>query len=219
MDCYKLVGKLSIAGFIYWLSMSVASAEGLKQFVVTVDRAAGEVVSASQLAASAGNNGAEQEYGVSMLEEFRAQGNWIQSFSAASISDIEAYLAALEVEPQSVIESAFIHTPESVDGPKAGEVREGHKVYMIERDIPGAGDLPQEMRDKIALASQGTIEKIGDGIEWDHSYVTSEGTFCVYRANDPTLIKEHAKMMEVPANPITEVEHIVRNFEFSRVSQ
>jgi hypothetical protein len=90
---------------------------------------------------------------------------------------------------------------------------------MIERDIPGAGDLPQEMRDKIALASQGTIEKIGDGIEWDHSYVTSEWTFCVYRANDPTLIKEHAKMMEVPANPITEVEHIVRNFEFSRVSQ
>lgn len=219
MEHYKFVVKLSVAGLIYLLSMNVALADDLKQFVVTLDKAAGELVPASQLAASAGNKGAEQEYGVSILEEFRAPGSWIQSFSAASINDIEAYLTALSVEPQSVIESSFIHTPESVAGPKAGEVREGHKVYMIERDIPGAGDLPQDMRDKIALASQGTIDKLGDGIEWDHSYVTSEGTFCVYRANDPALIKEHAKMMEVPANPITAVEHIVRNFEFTRVSQ
>jgi len=118
-----------------------------------------------------------------------------------------------------VIESSFIHTPESVGGPKAGDVREGHKIYMIGRDIPGAGELPQDMRDKIALGSQGTIEKIGKGIEWDHSYVTSEGTFCVYRADDPSLIEQHAKMMEVPANPITEVQHIVRNFDFAKVTQ
>jgi len=154
-----------------------------------------------------------------MIEEFRSADVWFQSFNAPDMENVEAYLAALEIEPEGVIESSFIHTPESVGGPKAGAVRDGHKIYMIGREIPGAGDLPQEMRDKIALGSQGTIEKIGNGIEWDHSYVTSEGTFCVYRANDPSLIEEHAKMMEVPANPITEVEHIVRDFEFIKVSK
>lgn len=203
-----------------FVSSSAMSSTVMKQFVVTLDGASGERVAASQVMASEGNNkdSVEVLHGVSLLEEFRSADVWFQSFSAEGIANVQAYFSELNIEPTNVIESSFIHTPESVGGPKAGSVRDGHKIYMIGREIPGAGDLPQEKRDEIALGSQGTIDKIGQGIEWDHSYVTSEGTFCVYRANDPSLIDQHAKMMGVPANPITEVEHLVRDYDFSNAS-
>lgn len=212
-------------GFLYGFIIALCSvwantnaAPEMKQFVLTTDMASGERISASQINAAKDNstNSIEVIHGVSMVEEFRSSNVWIQAFNAEEKSDVEAYLAKLAIESTSLIESSFIHTPESVGGPKAGDVRDGHNVYMIEREVPGAGDLPQEMRDKIALGSQATIEKIGDDIEWDHSYVTSEGTFCVYRATDPSLIKKHAQMFEVPANLITQVEHVTHDFKFDK---
>ena len=155
-----------------------------------------------------------------MLEEFRsADGIWFQTLEAASKENVDAYFLALNVTPEIMIESTFVSSPEIGGGPRAGKIpRSGHKIYVIQRSLPGVGDAPLAEQQKISRGSQGIIEQIGNDIEWNHSYLTSEGTYCVYRATDPKLIEEHAKIADIPADPITEVEHIVHDFEFAKSS-
>ena len=47
---------------------------------------------------------------------------------------------------------------------------------------------------------------MGPGIEWVQSYVTGDKIFCVYKAENEDLIREHAKKGGFPANVITEIK-------------
>jgi len=196
------------------LSVSIHASE-VSNFIVTLDATQGERISASQISAmkSDSTDSLEHQHKVSLVEEFRSQGQWFLTLKAADRSKLDAYLNALNVTSINIDQSLNIVTPELGGGPKAGKPRDGHKVYVIEREIPGIGLKPIEELTKVSQGSQGVIEAIGDGIEWDHSYTTEKGTYCVYRATDPSLIMEHANTLKVPANP-TEVEHLVRNLEF-----
>ena len=79
------------------------------------------------------------------------------------------------------------------------------KTYLIERDIPGAGKLtPQQLR-SISQKSCSVLKEMGPEIEWIQSYVTGDKIFCVYKAQNEELIREHAKKGGFPANKITEV--------------
>lgn len=186
-------------------------------FVVSMDAKQGETLSASQIRASqrAEDQVPEVQHGVSLLEEYRSDGTWFHVLQSDSLESVNAYLSDLNIVPKSVFESLFINSPQVAGGPKAGnQLREGHKVYMIERDIPGVGLAPLDELKAISKGSQAIIEGMGDAVEWDHSFLTSEGTFCVYRAGDPAMIEEHARIAGIPADPITEVQQIVRSFEF-----
>ncbi|NND92420.1 MAG: DUF4242 domain-containing protein [Granulosicoccus sp.] len=190
--------------------------------MVSVDAAAGKTIRDSQLAASASLNkdSPERSHGESLLEEFRSDDVWFLTFSAATQPAMEAYLAALDVVPDTLLEFFFVNSPVVAGGPKAGDtLREGHKVYMIQRDLPGVGLLPHEELVKISRGSQAIVEKLGDGVEWDHSYLTAEGTYCVYRTSDPALIQEHAKLAGIPADPVTEVEQAIHFLDFAQVAQ
>jgi len=77
--------------------------------------------------------------------------------------------------------------------------------YVIERDIPGAGDLSAEQLKGISKISCDVLRNMGPEIQWIHSYVTGDKIFCVYKAENEELIREHAKKGGFPANKITEV--------------
>ncbi len=79
------------------------------------------------------------------------------------------------------------------------------KTYVIERIIPGAGDLTTEQLKGISQTSCKVLEEMGPTIEWQHSYVTGDKVYCVYKAENKSLIEEHAKKGKFPANSISEV--------------
>jgi hypothetical protein len=79
------------------------------------------------------------------------------------------------------------------------------KTYMIEREIPGAGDLTQEQLKGISQASCTVLKEMGPKIQWLHSYVSGNKIVCIYKAENEALIKEHAKKGGFPANNITEI--------------
>ncbi len=81
--------------------------------------------------------------------------------------------------------------------------------YVIEREIPKAGDLKQEELQGISQKSCGILKDMGTGIEWVHSYVTGDKVYCVYNADNADLIKQHADTGGFPANKISEVKNII----------
>ena len=83
------------------------------------------------------------------------------------------------------------------------------KTYVIERIIPGAGDLTAEQLKGISQTSCSVITDMGPTIEWQHSYVTGDKVYCVYKAENKALIEEHAKKGSFPANSISEVATII----------
>lgn len=83
------------------------------------------------------------------------------------------------------------------------------KKYVIEREIQGVGKNTDEGFRKAAARSNGVLEKIGDGIQWIESYVTSDKLFCVYLAADEKLIREHAEQSGFPASRIHEVRTVL----------
>jgi uncharacterized FlgJ-related protein len=79
------------------------------------------------------------------------------------------------------------------------------KTYLIERDIPNAGKLTPEQLKAISRKSCSVLKNMGPQIQWIQSYVTGDKIFCVYKAENEDLIREHAKEGGFPANVITEV--------------
>lgn len=82
------------------------------------------------------------------------------------------------------------------------------KTYVIEREIPGAGALTADQLKGISQKSCGVLKEMND-IVWLHSYVTGNKVYCVYKAKNADLIREHAKRGGFPANSISEVATVI----------
>ncbi len=78
--------------------------------------------------------------------------------------------------------------------------------YVIERDIPGAGELSPEDLTAISQKSCGILREMGPQIQWVESYVTQDKIYCIYIAPDEETVKEHAAKGGFPANRISEVK-------------
>ena len=83
------------------------------------------------------------------------------------------------------------------------------KTYVIEREIANAGKLTAEQLKTIAQTSCAAIKELGSSIEWVHSYVTGNKIYCIYKAENEELIREHASKGGFPANTISEVASII----------
>ena len=81
--------------------------------------------------------------------------------------------------------------------------------YVIERDIPGAGDLSAEDLQAIAQTSCTVISDLGPQIQWVESFVTLDKIYCVYIAPSEELVLEHAKLGGFPANRVSEVKLMI----------
>lgn len=81
--------------------------------------------------------------------------------------------------------------------------------YVIERDIPEAGELTAEELGDIARQSNGVLDELGPGIRWIRSYVVDDKFYCVYEAEDEGLIRRHAEIGGFPANRISAVMTVI----------
>jgi len=77
--------------------------------------------------------------------------------------------------------------------------------YIIEREIPGAGDLTAEQLNAISQTSCGVLSNMGPQIQWVNSFVTPDKIYCVYIAPNEEMVREHAKQGGFPANSISRV--------------
>ena len=72
--------------------------------------------------------------------------------------------------------------------------------YVIERTVPGVGEMgPDELRG-IAAQSNEVLRGLGPEVQWVHSYVTDDKIFCVYNASGPDIIREHGRCGGCPCD-------------------
>ncbi|MFV5695708.1 DUF4242 domain-containing protein [Flavobacterium sp. LB3P122] len=77
--------------------------------------------------------------------------------------------------------------------------------YVIEREIPGAGNLTADQLRAISQTSCGVLGKMGPQIQWVNSQVTADKIYCTYIAPNEEIIREHAKLGGFPANSISQI--------------
>jgi hypothetical protein len=77
--------------------------------------------------------------------------------------------------------------------------------YVIERTVPGAGQMDDAALAAISTKSNEVLRDLGPDIQWVHSYVTDDRIICVYNASSPEIIKEHARCGGFPVDSIARV--------------
>jgi len=81
--------------------------------------------------------------------------------------------------------------------------------YVIERDLPGIGDLPIEALRQASIGSNKAIRDMGPGIQWIRSHVTENRLYCEYLAASEQIVREHAARSGLPANRVSRVRHVM----------
>ena len=81
--------------------------------------------------------------------------------------------------------------------------------FVIEREIPGAGNLTPEELKGISETSCAVLNELGPKIQWVHSYVTTDKVYCVYNAPNEEMVREHAKQGGFPVDAVSEVATII----------
>jgi len=77
--------------------------------------------------------------------------------------------------------------------------------YVIEREVPGAGNLNNQELKEAAQSSNKAIDELGKDIQWVESYITGDKFYCVYIAKNEDLIREHGKKSGFPVDKISEI--------------
>jgi hypothetical protein len=81
--------------------------------------------------------------------------------------------------------------------------------FVIEREIPGAGNLSDAELQEVSKKSVGVLKDMGPEIRWLHSYVTGDKVYCVYLAPDEDTVRDHARRVGIPANRISAVRRLI----------
>ncbi len=81
--------------------------------------------------------------------------------------------------------------------------------FMIERDIPAIGSAERDQLRAASAKSNEVLAKLAPDIQWEHSYVAGDKTFCVYLAKDEAVIRKHAELSGFPASKITAVGKMI----------
>ncbi|MGA2048773.1 MAG: DUF4242 domain-containing protein [Terracidiphilus sp.] len=81
--------------------------------------------------------------------------------------------------------------------------------FVIEREIPGAGQFTPEQLQGISQTSCGVLREMGPQIQWLHSYVTDDKIYCVYIAPDEETVRTHAQKGGFPANRVSQIRTII----------
>ncbi|HZT25211.1 MAG TPA: DUF4242 domain-containing protein [Pseudolabrys sp.] len=83
------------------------------------------------------------------------------------------------------------------------------KRYVIERNIPGVGKLNRQELKGASATSNEALAKLAGKVQWEHSYVVDDKTFCIYLAESEAAVQEHAKLSGFPASKVTEVKTVI----------
>jgi hypothetical protein len=83
------------------------------------------------------------------------------------------------------------------------------KRYLIEREIPGIGGMSIIELCGASRASNSAVEKLQPKVQWQHSYVAADRTFCIYLADSEETIRAHSELSGIPVGRITEIAQII----------
>lgn len=81
--------------------------------------------------------------------------------------------------------------------------------YVIERNLPGAGDLSDDEVCAISAKSNEVLAAMAPRAQWQHSYVTGDKLFCIYVADSPEAVREHAAKGGFPIDAVHEVRRTI----------
>ena len=81
--------------------------------------------------------------------------------------------------------------------------------YLIERELPGAGNLSTEELSGITKKSNEVLAAMAGRAQWVQSYVTNDAITCVYIADSPEAVREHAAAGGFPVTAIRQVETVI----------
>jgi hypothetical protein len=81
--------------------------------------------------------------------------------------------------------------------------------YVIEREIPGAGQLSSDELRSISKQSVSIVKELGQGLTWLHTFVADDKMYCIYDSPNAELVREHARCMGVPATVVAEVRTVI----------
>lgn len=81
--------------------------------------------------------------------------------------------------------------------------------YIIEREIPNAGELTAQDLQGISQKSCSILKNMGPQIQWVQSFVTQDKVYCTYIAPNEEEIRKHAQEGGFPANAISEIKSVI----------
>ena len=81
--------------------------------------------------------------------------------------------------------------------------------YVIERTMPGAGRLSAAQLNAASKVSNQALATLSPRVKWQQSYVTDDKIFCVYMADNPAAIEEHARLAGLPVDSIQRVSSVI----------
>ena len=81
--------------------------------------------------------------------------------------------------------------------------------FVIEREIPGAGNMSAADLKGVAQKSCDVLRDMGPRVQWQQSYVTGDKIYCVYIADSEADVREHATKGGFPANSVSKVSAVI----------
>jgi hypothetical protein len=81
--------------------------------------------------------------------------------------------------------------------------------FVIERDLPGAGNLSPAELQGISRKSCSVLSELGPSVQWLESFVTGDKIYCVYIAPNEEAIREHARRGGFPAGQVNAVKTMI----------
>ncbi len=83
------------------------------------------------------------------------------------------------------------------------------RMYVIERDLPDVGSADREALRGAAKKSNEALRQLAPEVQWVHSYVADNKTFCIYLAENENVIHRHAELSGFPATKVTPVKRTI----------
>jgi len=83
------------------------------------------------------------------------------------------------------------------------------KKFVVERTLPGAGNLSPEELQAISQTSCEVINQLGKPYYWIQSFITDDKIYCIHIAESEEVVREHARLAKFPVNTIAEVKTVI----------
>ena len=81
--------------------------------------------------------------------------------------------------------------------------------FIIERNMPGVGNLTSADLKGASEKSSAVLRDLGPDVQWVQSYVTDDKIYCVYIASNEDLVRRHAEIAGFPADSVARVRSVI----------
>jgi hypothetical protein len=83
------------------------------------------------------------------------------------------------------------------------------KKFVVERNLPGAGNLSPKELQAISQISSEVAVQLGKTYHWLQSFITDDKIYCIHIAESEAAVREHARMSKIPINTVAEIKIII----------